>query len=53
MEQPPKITLCVKISPHNKDGLKLLSELKSRSVSSIVNTTITDLLRFHNIEVKK
>ena len=46
-----KTILCAKISKQNKIGLQELAEMKNRSVSSIVNTTITDLLKFHKIEV--
>ena len=45
-----KTILCVKVTPENKDGLKKLSEMHNRSVSSIVNLTISDLLKYHKIE---
>ena len=49
-----KQILCCKITNENKDGLKKLSEIKKRSVSSIVDMTITDLLKYHKIEdIKK
>ena len=47
-----KKILCCKVSPSNKEGLKILANMKSRSVSKIVDTTITDLLKFHKIEVE-
>ena len=38
-----KLILCVKVTPENKDFLKQLSAEKNRSVSNIVDRTISDL----------
>ncbi len=38
-----KLILCVKVTPENKDFLRQLAAEKSRSVSNIVDRTISDL----------
>lgn len=43
-----KTILCCKVTPENKDFLKKLSIEKNRSVSSLIDITITDMLKHYN-----
>jgi len=43
-----KSQLCIKVKRENREFLKRLSEEKNRSVSNILDITITDLLnKYH------